>query len=138
MFLAARRPGESQRGGVLDQVGWTNSKPWFKMNAHGLTQALARKEVVRSDREKNWEFSRADIQERERWKDYQRSYEACLTATSTEIAAGYVVPADDRENARLIISQVILDTPGELKMSQPKPDKRQRKELQSIRKLLEK
>ncbi len=64
--------------------------------------------MVRSDPDKNWKFSRADIEERERWKDYQRAYEACLTATSTKIAPWYVVPADDKENARLIISQVIL------------------------------
>ena len=90
------------------------------------------------DPDKNWKFSRADIGERERWKDYQRAYEACLTATSTKIAPWYVVPADDKENARLIISQVIIDTLGELKMSYPKPDNGHRKELQSIRKLLEK
>ncbi len=90
------------------------------------------------DPDKNWKFSRADIEERERWKDYQHAYEACLTATSTKIAPWYVVPADDKENARLIISQVILDILGELKMSYPKPDKAHRKELQSIRKLLDK
>ena len=88
------------------------------------------------DPEKNWKFSRADIAERERWKDYQRAYEDCLTATSTRSAPWYVVPADDKEDARLIISQVILDTLSELKMSYPKPDKGHRKELQSIRKLL--
>ena len=90
------------------------------------------------DPDKNWKFSRADLKERERWQDYQRAYEACLTATSTKIAPWYVVPADDKANARLIISQVILNTLGELKMSYPQPDKGHRKELRSIRKLLEK
>lgn len=90
------------------------------------------------DPDKNWKFTRADIEERERWKDYQHAYEACLAATSTKIAPWYVVPADDKENARLIISQVILDSLGELKMSYPKSDKNHRKELQSIRKLLDK
>jgi PPK2 family polyphosphate:nucleotide phosphotransferase len=90
------------------------------------------------DPKKSWKFSRADLEERKRWKDYQHAYEACLTATSTKIAPWYVVPADDKENARLIISQVILDTLGELKLSYPKPDKGHRKELESIRKLLEK
>jgi PPK2 family polyphosphate:nucleotide phosphotransferase len=90
------------------------------------------------DPDKNWKLSRPDIEERGRWKDYQRVYEECLTATSTKIAPWYVVPADDKENARLIISQVILDSLDELKMSYPKPDKGHRKELQAIRKLLEK
>jgi len=86
--------------------------------------------------DKNLKFSRADIEERERWKDNQRAYEACLMAPSTKIAPCYAVPADEKENARLIISQAILDTLGKLKLSYQKPDKGHRKELQSIRKFL--
>ena len=67
-----------------------------------------------------------------------KAYEACLTATSSHHAPWYVVPADDKENARLIVSQVILDTLKGLKMSYPEPTKARRKELQSIRKLLAK
>jgi PPK2 family polyphosphate:nucleotide phosphotransferase len=88
------------------------------------------------DPQKNWKFSRADIKERERWKDYQQAYEACISETSTETAPWYIVPADDKENARLIVSQVILDTLDSLKMSYPKPDENHGKELQSIRRLL--
>ena len=87
--------------------------------------------------DKNWKFSRGDFEERKQWKDYQRAYEACLTATSTKTAPWYIVPADDKENARLIVSQVILDSLGELKMSYPKPEPGHRKELRAIRKLLE-
>jgi PPK2 family polyphosphate:nucleotide phosphotransferase len=90
------------------------------------------------DPDKNWKFSRDDVEERGRWKEYQHAYEACLTATSTKIAPWFVVPADDKQNARLIVSQVILETLGDLKMSYPKPDRAHRKELNSIRKLLEK
>ena len=67
-----------------------------------------------------------------------KAYEACLGATSTGHAPWHVVPADDKENARLIISQIVLDTLKELKMSYPKPDRERRKELQSLRKLLAK
>ena len=88
------------------------------------------------DPDKNWKFSRDDIAERGRWKDYERAYEACLTATSTRIAPWFVVPADDKESARLIVSQVILDTLDGLKLSYPKPGAAHRKELQSIRKAL--
>ncbi len=86
--------------------------------------------------EKNWKFSLADIEERKFWKHYRKAYEACLSATSTKEAPWYVVPADDKENARLIVSQIILDTLNELGMSYPKADKVRSKELQSIRKLL--
>jgi PPK2 family polyphosphate:nucleotide phosphotransferase len=88
------------------------------------------------DSAKNWKFSRADIEERQLWKQYMAAYEACLSATSTKNAPWYVVPADDKENARLIISQVILDTLDGLKLRYPKPDPAHRRELQSIRKLL--
>ena len=90
------------------------------------------------DPERNWKFSQSDIKERKFWKDYVKAYETCLGATSTEDAPWHVVPADDKANARLIISQIILDTLKELKMSYPKADRERRKELQSLRKLLAK
>jgi PPK2 family polyphosphate:nucleotide phosphotransferase len=90
------------------------------------------------DPDKNWKISQADIQERKFWKDYMKAYEDCLNATSTKHAPWYVVPADDKENARLIISQIILDTLDSLKMSYPEPTKAHRKELQAIRKSLAK
>ncbi len=62
-----------------------------------------------------------------------QAYEACLSATSTKHAPWYVVPADDKENARLIISQIILDTFKALKMRYPEVDAKRRRELQSIR-----
>ena len=89
------------------------------------------------DPDKNWKLSLADIQERKLWRDYRLAYEACLTATSTKIAPWYAIPADDKENARLIISEVIADALDGMKLSYPKPDKKQRKELESIRKALE-
>jgi PPK2 family polyphosphate:nucleotide phosphotransferase len=88
------------------------------------------------DSDKNWKFSQSDITERAHWKDYQKAYEDCLGATSTDRAPWFVVPADDKENARLIISRIVLDTLESLKMSYPEPSKERRKELQSIRKLL--
>ena len=90
------------------------------------------------DPDKNWKFSLADIQERGFWKQYMQAYEACLAATSTRHAPWYVVPADDKENARLIVSQVILDALDELELSYPAPSPRHRRELRSIRRLLEK
>ncbi len=87
---------------------------------------------------KNWKFSLADIAERKFWKQYMLAYEACLSATSTKTAPWYVVPADDKENARLIVSQIILDTFKALKIRYPKTDTKRRQELLSIRKQLTK
>ena len=78
----------------------------------------------------------ADIEERKCWKDYIRAYEKCLSATSTHEAPWYVVPADDKENARLIVSQIILDTLAGLDMSYPEMTPERRKELQAIRRWL--
>jgi PPK2 family polyphosphate:nucleotide phosphotransferase len=90
------------------------------------------------DPEKNWKLSLADIHEREFWKDYQEAYEDCLQATATRHSPWYVVPADDKENARLIVSKIVLDALTGLKIGYPKPTETRRAELQSIRKLLEK
>ena len=87
---------------------------------------------------KNWKFSLADIEERKFWKQYMHAYEECLSATSTRNAPWYVVPADDKENARLIISQIILDTFKALKLAYPKPSAEHQRELQLIRKQLAK
>jgi PPK2 family polyphosphate:nucleotide phosphotransferase len=90
------------------------------------------------DPDKNWKFSLADIHERKYWKHYMEAYEACLSATSTHHAPWYVVPADDKENARLVVSQIVLDTLKELKMAYPRTTAKRRRELKSIRKLLAK
>jgi PPK2 family polyphosphate:nucleotide phosphotransferase len=70
--------------------------------------------------EKNWKFSLADIEERKFWKQYMKAYEQCLSATITRDAPRYVVPADDKENARLIVSRIVLDALDALQMSYPK------------------
>jgi len=86
--------------------------------------------------DKNWKFSMADIAERRFWKDYMKAYEKCLSATSTEIAPWYVVPADDKANARLIVSQVILDTLDALHLHYPETTPERHRELLEIRKHL--
>ena len=88
--------------------------------------------------EKNWKFSLADIEERKFWAQYMNVYGECLSATSTDRAPWYVVPADDKENTRLIVSQIVLDTLETLQMSYPKVDATRRKELLTIRKQLAK
>jgi PPK2 family polyphosphate:nucleotide phosphotransferase len=82
--------------------------------------------------EKNWKFSLADIHERKYWKSYMEAYEACLSATSTHHAHWYIVPADDKENARLIVSKIVLDALNDLKMKYPRTTRKRRAELLAI------
>ena len=83
--------------------------------------------------DKNWKLSMADIAERKFWKDYRKAYEECFGATSTEDSPWYVVPADDKQNARLIVSQIVVDTLEGLKMHYPEVTTEQAQQLQSIR-----
>ncbi len=86
--------------------------------------------------DKNWKFSAGDVEERKFWKDYMHAYEECLSATSTKHAPWYVVPADDKANARLIVSQIILDQLESLNLAYPPTSPVRQRELQAIRKQL--
>jgi PPK2 family polyphosphate:nucleotide phosphotransferase len=87
--------------------------------------------------EKNWKFNMGDVEERARWDDYMRAYEQMLPATSTAAAPWYVIPADDKKNARLIMSTVINRTLESLDLQYPKLDKHRLAELKSARRLLQ-
>jgi PPK2 family polyphosphate:nucleotide phosphotransferase len=86
--------------------------------------------------DKNWKFSAADLEERGYWKQYTKAYEECLGATSTADSPWYVVPADDKENARLIVSQAVVDTMDSLNMAYPKATASRKRELARIREQL--
>ena len=88
--------------------------------------------------DKNWKFSLSDIHERKYWKQYMGAFEDCLNATSTRHAPWFAVPADDKDNARLIVSQIVLDALHDLKMKYPETTTKRRGELEKIRKLLAK
>jgi len=88
--------------------------------------------------DKNWKVSSSDNRERKYWKHYMDAYEDCLNATSTHHAPWYVVPADDKENARLIVSRIVLDVLQDLKMAYPKTTEKHRRELQAIGRQLKK
>ena len=114
-----------------------NSTRIIKFFLHLSKDEQRRRFLERIDEpDKNWKFSLADIHERKYWERYREAFEDCLNATSTHHAPWYVVPADDKENARLIVSRIILDALKGLKMSYPKTTEKRRLELQSIRKQL--
>ena len=103
-----------------------------------LSQEEQRKRFLEriDESDKNWKFSLADIHERKYWKPYAEAFEECLNATSTQASPWFVVPADDKENARLIVSRIVMDALRDLKMSYPKTTAKRKAELQAIRKLL--
>jgi PPK2 family polyphosphate:nucleotide phosphotransferase len=123
----------------LEKHLYGNGTRIIKFFLHLSKEEQRRRFLARIDEpEKNWKFSLADIEERKFWKHYMKAYEECLTATSTKDSPWYVVPADDKENARLIVSQIVLDTFEGLKMTYPKTNPKRRQELQAIRKRLAK
>ena len=105
-----------------------------------LSKEEQRKRFLRriDEPDKNWKFSMDDVEQRKSWMQYQDAYEACLGATSTIDSPWYAVPADDKQNTHLIISQIILDVLKGLRMSYPQSDSARKRELKAIRKQLEK
>jgi PPK2 family polyphosphate:nucleotide phosphotransferase len=115
----------------------TNRTRIIKLFLHLSKEEQRKRFLARiDDPEKNWKLSLADIRERGYWKQYTRAYEECLAATSTADAPWYIVPADDKENARLIVSAIVLDAFERFRMHYPKPGAKRRRELLAIRRRL--
>ncbi len=89
------------------------------------------------DPDKNWKLSEADIVERGFWDDYQKAYEHCRSATSTKHAPWHVIPGDDKYNALLLISRVVIEVLADLEMSYPQMTEARRNALQAIGRALE-
>jgi PPK2 family polyphosphate:nucleotide phosphotransferase len=123
----------------LERHLFRNDTRIIKFYLHLSQEEQRKRFLARIDEpEKNWKFSLADIEERNFWKQYMKAYDKCLSATSSEFAPWYVVPADDKDNARLIVSRILLDTLQGLKMSYPETSAARHRELQAIRKRLTK
>ena len=86
--------------------------------------------------DKNWKFSQADLAERKFWDHYTAAYEHCLGATSTKAAPWHVIPADDKDNARLIISRIVIEAVQELGLKYPKMSRAREREFSLLRKRL--
>jgi polyphosphate kinase 2 (PPK2 family) len=132
---------EGRYRSIVDMEGHLhrNGTKIVKIFLHLSEDEQRRRFLARIDEpNKNWKFSVADIHERKYWRRYTEAYEACLQATSTHHTPWYVVPADDKDNARLIVSRIVLDAFESLKMVSPKATAKRRTELQLIRKKLQK
>lgn len=86
--------------------------------------------------DKNWKFSSADIKERVFWKDYMKAYEEMIRETSTKESPWYVVPADNKSFARIVIASAIIDAMAGMKLSYPEVSEEKIAELQEIKKAL--
>jgi PPK2 family polyphosphate:nucleotide phosphotransferase len=123
----------------LEKHLYVNGTRIIKIYLHLSKEEQRKRFLARIDeQDKNWKFSVADIAERKFWKHYVKAFEECLSATSTRHIPWYVVPADDKENARLIVSQIVIDMFDGLKMAYPKTSEKRRRELLSIRRQLTK
>lgn len=121
----------------LEQHLYRNGTRVIKFFLHLSKEEQRRRFLKRlDDPARNWKFSQFDLVERGFWKEYRRAYEECLTATSTEESPWFVVPADDKLNARLIISQVVCEALKDLKMEYPKSDPKRLLELKRLRRQL--
>lgn len=97
-------------------------------------QEQGRRFVARIDEpEKNWKFSEGDVKERGFWEDYQKAYEEAINETATPEAPWYVIPADDKKNMRLIVSQIIREEMESMEMSYPDVSDERRAEMQGFR-----
>jgi PPK2 family polyphosphate:nucleotide phosphotransferase len=121
----------------LERHLFHNSTRIVKIFLHLSEQEQQKRFLERIDEpDKNWKFSLSDIHERSFWKQYVTAYQECLSATSAHHSPWYIVPADDKENARLIVSGIVLEALEGLKMAYPQTTAVRQTELKSIRKLL--
>lgn len=85
---------------------------------------------------KNWKFSSADITEREKWDDYMSAYEQAIEETSTEKAPWYIIPADKKWYARLLISQILEQHLKDMDLKFPVLDEEEMAKLEEIQRSL--
>jgi PPK2 family polyphosphate:nucleotide phosphotransferase len=108
-----------------------------KFFLHVSKQEQKKRFLSRLDQpEKNWKFSAADVKERQCWDDYQKAYEEVIRETSTEACPWFVVPADHKWFARLVVAGAVVDALKGLKLEYPTLDPQKKAELDQARKLL--
>lgn len=119
----------------LTRQGWRILKIFLHISkAEQKNRLLARI----NDPEKQWKFEYGDIVERESWSKYQSAYEECFQETSTKRAPWYVLPADDKKNARLFAMRILRDTLVDMDPQIPKADSKKKSEISKAAKVLNK
>ena len=121
----------------LEQHLHRNGTRVIKFFLHLSKAEQRRRLLARIDQpDKNWKFSATDLTERKYWDEYMKAYGECLGATSTKEAPWHIVPADDKLNARLIISQIVTEVMQGLDLHYPRQTRTRRHELRAIRRKL--
>ena len=87
--------------------------------------------------DKNWKFSASDFKERKFWKDYMHAYEELIRNTATEKSPWYVVPADNKAFARIVVASAIINTLDSIGLEYPTVSKEKLAELAEIKRQLE-
>lgn len=117
----------------MEKFLYRNGFPTVKFFLHVSKKEQADRLIARiEDPEKNWKFEEGDVKEREFWDDYQDAYQEAINETATDNAPWYVIPADDKENMRLLVGRIIIDELKKLPIASPKPDEARFKELQKL------
>tara|TARA_R110002020_G_scaffold293535_3_gene509034 strand:- start:3765 stop:4631 length:867 start_codon:yes stop_codon:yes gene_type:complete len=87
---------------------------------------------------KNWKFSAGDLEERKRWDDYISCYEEAINKTSKPHAPWYVIPADDKPSARLILAKILLEEMSKYKdIKEPELDEKTKANIEDYKRELE-
>lgn len=107
----------------FEEIITRNGTQVLKFFLH-ISKAEQRRRFLKriENKEKNWKFSSADIQERGYWGEYEKAYEAALKNTATKIAPWYIIPSDDKWFAHLILGKIILEKLKSMDPSFPKTD----------------
>jgi len=122
---------------ALEQHLVRNGTVILKFFLHVSKEEQKRRFLERLDRpEKNWKFSASDMAERGFWDSYTDAYEDALSATSTEWAPWYVIPADDKWITHAVVSDLLTSAIRSLDLSFPEVTSEQRRALAEARKKL--
>ena len=117
----------------MEKFLYRNGFITIKFYLHVSKKEQADRLIARiKDPEKNWKFEEGDVKEREFWDDYQDAYQEAINETATDNSPWYVIPADDKENMRLLVGQVIIEQLKKLPIANPEPDEKRFKELQKL------
>lgn len=76
------------------------------------------------DPDKQWKFDPMDVAKRKHWADYQRAYEQAISATDTDDAPWYIIPADSKTHRNLIVATLLLEIIQGLELQFPEPDRK--------------
>ncbi len=122
----------------LEQYAYRNGIRVVKFFLNLSKEEQRRRFISRIDEpSKNWKFAEGDVKERAYWDQYMEAYESAINATAKPHAPWYVIPADDKRNMRLIVSQIILDQMKQMDMHYPDVDDERRAALQGFKEMLE-